>query len=252
MGLNFFERLIVKKFASHLLSHWPAHLAWVFPLVVLLSPSLKSYESAHPNALASQVIGIFLTLVARYVGKNVAGAAVVFFALLFAAPSMAQTSTPPAPTQTTMNFQIGAGALGIASTSQATPATDIKLSFNPGFAKMKSLSLLSDNVLAPGANLQYYGAGISYEFSNIFPKTSALAPVSFYLRGSIGADRIVPATGASQSHIAFLAGGGLAWNPSSSVRIQLVEVDDGHFPGASWGPHVPVVSGGLSILFGKQ
>lgn len=246
MGLNFFERLIVKKFFSHLLSHWPAHLVWVFPTVAFFTPSLKSYEAAHPGAVASQVIGIVLVLLARY-GKPVA--AMVLFALILASPATAQT---PAPTQTTVNFQIGAGALGMAATSQATPATDIKLSLNPGFAKAKGLFLVSDNVLAPGANLQYYGGGIQYELPQLFPKTSALAPVEFYLRGTIGADRIVPASGPGQSHIAFLAGGGLAWKPSSSVRIQLIEVDDGHFPGASWGPHVPVISGGLSILFGKQ
>lgn len=245
----------MKRFLSHLLSHWPAHLAWIFPLVEFLTPSLKAWENAHPSAQVSQYIAIVLSLLARYHAPKFAKMALIAF-LAFAAPVMAQTATapPPAPaaTQSTVSFNIGAGALGLGMASQATPATDIKLSLNPGFAKAKGLSLISDNVLAPGANLQFYGGGFSYDLPQLFPKTSALAPVLFYVRGTIGADRIVPAVGSGQSHVAFLAGGGLAWQPSNSVRIQLIEVDDGHFPGAPFGANAPVVSGGLSILFGKQ
>lgn len=65
----------MKKFFSHLLSHWPAHLMWVFPVVIFLTPSLKAYESAHPGADVSQVIGIFLTVVARYVAPYVGSGA---------------------------------------------------------------------------------------------------------------------------------------------------------------------------------
>ena len=61
----------MKKFFAHLLSHWPAHLLWVFPVVVFLVPSLKAYEVAHPGAEISQVIGMFLTFLARYLPTEV-------------------------------------------------------------------------------------------------------------------------------------------------------------------------------------
>jgi len=254
-----------------------------------LDPAGQVLVHEHPQ-IAGLLAFLTIAAAAFHVPiKKGTVAAIAFALLIFAAPALAQgnepppadppglpadgvaqrsavnlqtraalqavTSTPvptPAPVTSTVNFQIGAGALGIAATSQATPATDIKLELNPGFAKAKSLSLISDNLLAPGANLQYYGGGVSYDLPKIFPKTSMLSPVDFYVRGSVGVDRIVPASGTGQSHIAFLAGGGLAWEPSSAVRIQLVEVDDGHFPGAPWGAHAPVISGGLSLLFGKQ
>jgi hypothetical protein len=197
--------------------------------------------------------------------KDLPKAAAVLLALTLSGfGARAQTSTPPksaasaatapapAPTSSTMNFQIGADAFGISPTSSATPASDVIAQLNPGFAKLPGFSFVSDNLLAPGANLQFYGGGIRYDFGSVFPKTSALAPLSFYVRGTVGADRIVPATGPGQSHVAFLAGGGLSWAPTGALRLQLVEVDDGHFPGAPWGSNAPVVSGGLSIFFGKQ
>lgn len=75
MGLNFVERLFVKNFLSHLLSHWPAHLVWVFPVIAFLTPSLKAYEAAHPGAEISQAIGIFLVVIARYIAPNVGAGA---------------------------------------------------------------------------------------------------------------------------------------------------------------------------------
>lgn len=75
VGLNFAERLIVKNALSHLLSHWPAHLVWVFPVVAFLVPSLKAYEVAHPGAEISQAIGIALTVLARYIAPYVGASA---------------------------------------------------------------------------------------------------------------------------------------------------------------------------------
>lgn len=87
----------MKKTLSHVLSHWPAHLVWVFPVIAFLVPSLKSYEAAHPGALASQVIGIVLAVVARYispfVGTGVSTCITLLFAsLLFAQGAFAQQS----------------------------------------------------------------------------------------------------------------------------------------------------------------
>lgn len=71
MSINFAEKLVLKSALSHLLSHWPAHLVWVFPLIAFLEPSLKAYEAAHPAAVASQAIGIVLGVLARYVAPYV-------------------------------------------------------------------------------------------------------------------------------------------------------------------------------------
>lgn len=71
MGPNFAEKLVLKSALSHLLSHWPAHLVWVFPIVAFFVPSLKTYEAGHPGAVASQVIGVFLSVIARYVAPYI-------------------------------------------------------------------------------------------------------------------------------------------------------------------------------------
>lgn len=185
-------------------------------------------------------------------------ALVVLAVLIFLAtvvPTLAQSAAGPAPTptQSTLSFSVGASALGLGGASQATAATDVKMELNPGFTgKFKTLELRSDNLLAPGANLQYYGGGVNFTIPKSFPKTSAFAPLSFYVDGTVGADRIVPGTGKSSSHIGFMAGGGLRWLTSSGVQVQLIEVNLLHAPGAPWGANAPAISGGLSYVFGHQ
>lgn len=71
MGPSFAEKLVLKSAFTHLLSHWPAHLVWVFPVLAFLDPSLKAYEAAHPGAAVSQGIGIFLGVIARYVAPYI-------------------------------------------------------------------------------------------------------------------------------------------------------------------------------------
>ena len=172
-------------------------------------------------------------------------------ALLIAVPAYGQT---PAPAQNTMSFNIGASALGLAATQNATPASDIVLSLNPGFksAVMQNFALRSDNLLAPGANLQYYGGGVNFTIPYKFAAGNVFAPLSFYVDGTVGADRIVPATGPSASHVAFMAGGGANWQTSSGVQINLVEINLLHTPSAPWGSNAPAISGGISYVFGKH
>ena len=177
--------------------------------------------------------------------------ALVVLLFVAAVPVMAQNT--PSPTQSTVNFSVGAAALGLGGTAQATAATDVKLELNPGFtAKLKTLELRSDNLLAPGANLQYYGGGVNFTIPKNFPKTSILAPLSFYVDATVGVNRIVPATGPSTSHIGFMMGGGLRWLTSSGVQMTLIEVNVLHTPGAPWGANAPAISGGLSYVFGHQ
>lgn len=159
-------------------------------------------------------------------------------------------SSAPVPNTNTFNFSIGANALGLGVT---TPASDITLSLNPGFSGFaKNFELRSDNLLSPGANLQYYGGGVNFNLPFKFPTTSALAPLSFYVDITVGADRIVPANGVSRSHVGYMGGGGLRWTTSSGVKINLIEINNIHTPGAPWGNNAPAVSSGLSYVFGHQ
>jgi hypothetical protein len=247
--VNFLERLIVKSFLSHLLSHFPAHLAWIFPVVVFATPSLRAWEAAHRGALSSQIIGILLAVVARYVSPKATAKAAIALALLFA-PFAAYAQTPT-PSSSTMSFQVGAGAFGLFGGS-STPATDLTASINPGFKKAPGFSLATDSFLAPGVDFQFYGAGPGYTWTHPFPSTSAFAPISITVRGSIGADRIVPATGAGQSNISFLAPlVSVDWHPSPSISTNLLQVGLLHAPGFPGGPNVPVVGGSVTLFFGK-
>ena len=176
--------------------------------------------------------------------------------LLFCAiPCYAQTSTAtatPAPTSSTVTFNIGASALGLGGTSQSTPASDITLHLGLGLAKAPNLYLKSDSLLAPGANLQYYGGGVGDCFPHVFGKNGPLSGLILCAEGSVGADRIVPSSGPSQSHVAFMAGGYFEYQTSSGVNINLVGVEDLHTPGAPWGSNAPAVQGGISYFFGKH
>lgn len=117
MGLNFFERYLVKKTLQHLLSHWPAHLAWVFPVAAFFYPSLHAWEAAHPKTLAAQIIGIVLSLLARYgYGLGAPLKILTLSAVLALAGSPAWAQTSPAPQ--VQNIYAG----GVSWNQSATPA----------------------------------------------------------------------------------------------------------------------------------
>lgn len=173
---------------------------------------------------------------------------------LFALCCPAQTAAP-APTSSTMSFSVGGNALGLGGTTASTPATDITLTLNPGVATkgyLSEVSLLSDNLLAPGANLQYYAGGFLAPIPVKIPSTSPLSGISFYWRATAGVDRIVPASGPSQTHFGLMAGGGAQYTNSSGVKVTLIEVDFLRTPGSPWGANAPAVEGGLSYVFGSH
>lgn len=177
--------------------------------------------------------------------------ALLFLACVFGFPVSAQT---PAPTASSLNFNVGAAAFGLGGATQATPASDVVLSLNPGFTQkfLANLSLRSDNILAPGADLQFYAGGFQYAIPYSFPSASPLHALHFYSDVEFGVDRIVPATTPSQAHFAFMAGGGVNWTMSNGVTVNLIEVNDLHAPGAPWGNDAPALAGGISYIFGKH
>jgi len=78
---------------------------------------------------------------------------------------------------------------------------------------------------------------------------TALNPSDFqpYLTASIGVDRIVPATGPSQQHIAFLIGGGLNYKPANGVWVNLFEARYARLPGLA--TNTAIISSGFTLNF---
>ncbi len=178
--------------------------------------------------------------------------------MLSSVPARAQTSgtlsTPASstavgqqvPASSKVAVSIGAQALGLGATSSATPASEIITDIE--FAK--SVTLESRVLEDPGANLQYYGGGFKIPLPTSVLSKTALTPLAPYVDVSLGADRIVPPSGLSQSHIAFQIGGGLNWC-RGSLCTQLVEINYGRLPGLTSGANTVLVGGGISWAFTK-
>jgi len=235
---------------AHLKSWWTVHATLIAAIIVFLSPSIQTYIGS--NAKGAMAVGAVWAIILKLTKSPLASVVFLLALLLVATPAMAQTL--PTPTTNTASFNIGAAAFGLGGAASATPASDVTLSLNPGFNNkyFKTLELRSDNLLAPGANLQYYGGGVNWVTPLKFASTSAFAPLSFYVDATAGVGRIVPASGATVSHVGFMAGGGLRWLTSSGVQVTLVEINVLHTPGAPWGSNAPAISGGLSYVFGKH
>lgn len=154
--------------------------------------------------------------------------------------------TPQASVTSSVQVSIGAQALGLGATSDATPASEIitDIQFT------KSVTLESRVLEDPGADLQYYGGGFKLLLPASLLSKTALSSLAPYVDVSVGADRIVPATGPSQSHIAFQMGGGLNWC-KGNLCTQLVEINYGRLPGLPSGASTVLVGGGLSWAFTK-
>lgn len=162
---------------------------------------------------------------------------------LFAFPAKAQTGAQT-PTSAQGSFSLTAQAVALPGGGQTVAGTVV------GFTKSvtSTVSLRNDDLLAPGSNFQGYFGGAEW-FPNV---TKALAKTKLtgivpYLTGSVGIDRIVPSAGASQQHIAFLAGGGVNYTPSSGPTINLFEVRYARLPGLA--NNTAVVSSGFTISF---
>ena len=146
-----------------------------------------------------------------------------------------------APAPATMQVSIGAAALD----GNGVPGTDIVAKASIAGA----LALRSDNILIPSTQFQFYGGGFQYNIPMSFLAKTNFSSLQGYVTASLGADRIVPASGASQAHLSGLAGGGFNWQMSNNVIVNIVEVRWMHAPGNPSGANVPVVSGGFSLFF---
>jgi hypothetical protein len=162
----------------------------------------------------------------------------------------AQSSSTPAPlagqapTSPQGSFSLTAQAVALPGGGQTVAGTVV------GFTKQltSTVSLRNDNILAPGSSFQGYFGGVQWfpNASKLLAKTKlrGLAP---YVTGSVGVDRIVPATGPSQQHIAFLLGGGMNFTPPSGPTINLFEVRYAKLPGLA--NSTAIVSSGFTLNF---
>ncbi len=189
--------------------------------------------------------------------RAIAFAATAFF--VFAGLAAAQTSTskptessaPTSTSQTTApptnqgSFSLNAQAVALPGGGQTVAATDV------GFTKSitPNFSLRDDNILAPSNGMQFYGGGANYFLPTSFLSKTLLDPKSLqpYATASIGIDRIVPASGPSQQHIALLIGGGLNYKPATGVWVNLFEVRYAKLPGIA--NNTAVVSSGFTLSF---
>jgi hypothetical protein len=176
--------------------------------------------------------------------------ALCLFALLWM-PAKAQTATTTStapvaetPTSPNGNFSLTAQAVALPGGGQTVAGTIV------GFTKSitNTVSLRNDDLLAPGSNFQGYFGGAQW-FPNVSKQLAKtkLTGLQPYITGSVGIDRIVPSSGASQQHIAFLAGGGLNYTPASGPTINLFEVRYARLPGLA--NNTAVVSSGFTISF---
>jgi len=185
--------------------------------------------------------------------------AVCFLLCFFAVGTGAQTTTAAAGTPATgasaeMSatnqgpFSLTAQAMALPGDGQTVAASDVGATY----AITSTISLRSDNILAPSNGVQMYTGGVQW-FPNLsgFLAKTKLNPkqFQFYLTGSAGIDRLVPAAGPSQQHIALLAGGGINYSPSSNgvFSVNLVEVRYAHIPGLA--NSTAIVSSGVNLTF---
>jgi hypothetical protein len=159
-----------------------------------------------------------------------------------AAPAPSQTQTPPSNSG---SFSLNAQAVALPGGGQTVAATDV------GFTKAitPNLSLRDDNILAPANGMQFYGGGANYFLPTSFLKKTLLNPANFqpYATASVGVDRIVPSSGPSQQHIAFLIGGGLNYKPANGVWVNLFEARYAKLPGLA--NNTAIISSGFTLNF---
>ena len=180
--------------------------------------------------------------------------AVLCLALFSAGSTFAQNPPAPAPVDTTTMFAIASQAVAVRIGGQSVPGTDVIGTY----AVTKHVSVRSDNLLAPGNNLQLYGAGFNWRLplGGLISKTN-LPKNTFepYLTGTIGIVRNVPAAGAVTQRYAGLVGGGVNYDPAGTGRftINLVEVRAADLPGFGKHPWGATVSVGIKLgLWQKQ
>lgn len=164
--------------------------------------------------------------------------------LLLGSTTMAQT---PASTTSPL-FSVSTQAVAVRIGGSTQPGTDAIGSFN----LTPRLQLQSDNILAPGINLQSYLGGVKYQFSwlDSLLKKSSLSSIKPYVHGAFGIVRNVPATGTAQQHYSALAGAGFDYQVNGTLSIG-PRVEFFNAPGFGPHPNGALVSANVTVVLAK-
>jgi hypothetical protein len=210
--------------------------AMIFQLIDVYTGNTQGYSRSMATWFAHSVNDNLRKMFSRWLWLPLV--------VLLAVPlAWAQAPTPaPTPTTSTLQISVGTQALGLGTSAAGTDVV-AKVSI------VGPLSLRSDNILVPSTDFQFYGGGFQYNVPTSFLAKTNFSALQGYVSASVGASRVVPATGPSTSHVGFLAGGGFNWLESNNMIVNIVEIRWMHAAGNPSGENVPVVSGGLSFFF---
>lgn len=162
--------------------------------------------------------------------------------------SVAAFAQSPVPTQT---FSFQSSAIALPGGKQTVAANDSGVMF----AVTPNFTLRSDAVLSPGTpfsgyfgGLQYYLPALSKGLNNMSSFLNGNA-FQFYLVGEAGIDRIDDGSNPVRQHYAFLAGGGVNYDPTASghFTVNLIEVRYAKLPG--YQNNTAIVKSGISVGF---
>ncbi|MDR3741610.1 MAG: hypothetical protein P4L40_21535 [Terracidiphilus sp.] len=160
------------------------------------------------------------------------------------------TGTPQAGQSLTAVFTGSSDAVALHYNGEWTAATLVGQQYDFldfGAKKTNHLSLIGNELVAPGANFNAYLGGLRYEpdLSGLLAKTNVPAGTfALYLEGSAGNG--VPSSGGS--HVSFLAGGGVKYRATASLSWNALEAQYVRF-GSQQGV---ILSSGLSFIFGSK
>lgn len=171
----------------------------------------------------------------------------VAVAVLICALSLPAQTATPAPVTNQGAFSLTAGAIALPGGKSTVAGTLL----GQTMAVTSTVSLRATELLAPGVNANAYLGGVVW-----FPgflqtqiaktKLTGLVP---YFTASAGLETYSP-VGASTTHVAVLAGGGVNYCPTSGMCVHVVEGQYARLPGAAGS--TAIVSTGLSISFGSK
>lgn len=170
----------------------------------------------------------------------------LLFVVFFCQPCFAQAAS--APPSNGGAFTLTASPMALPGGGKTVAASVL----GETYSISNNLSVRADEILAPGNNTQVYVGGVQYfvPMAKLLSKTKLNSTqFQFYVTGSVGIDRIVPATGPSAQHISLLAGGGLNYSPAGSGKfsINLFEIRYARLPGLA--NNTALVSSGLKLTF---
>lgn len=219
-GINMFSGLVPAKYQPY-----------IALLLALVNAGLGWYAHYYnPDGTPAQ---------AAWVAK------LLILFLLLSTATLAQT---PSPATISPLFSVSTQAVAVRIGGSTQPGTDAIGAFN----LTPRLQLQSDNILAPGINLQAYLGGVKYQFPwlDSLLKKSSLSTIKPYFHGALGITRNVPSTGSAIQHYSALAGAGFDYQVNGTLSIG-PRVEFFNAPGFGPHPNGALVSANVTVVLAK-